>query len=160
MFGKVNYTYGKFLELLEKKRNSTLVLAALFTNLLISAFISYILFPNAYAGDDFFGFWEELFVAVLIVPAVETYLAQELIILFVLKKRKDAFMLACLSSAFLFGIAHHYSIPYIIKAFISGFLYASLYIVSLKKRSNPFLAVYIAHAAYNFIAVMINHFTS
>jgi hypothetical protein len=157
---KATRTYGKFIDFFEKKSSRKLVLLTLLTNLLISCFISYVLFPDADAGNLSFGFWEHLFVAVLAAPVIETYLAQELIIGFVLKMKKDAFLPACLLSAFLFGIAHHYSIPYIVKACITGFLYASLYIIMLKKGKNAFIPVFIAHAAYNFIGVVIIHFTS
>jgi membrane protease YdiL (CAAX protease family) len=89
-------------------------------------------------------------VAVFILgPFLETLLVQRGIINYILKKRPTELLMACLISSLVFAAFHHYSIPYIIKTFFSGFVYGTLYISVKQKDQNAFLATLIAHMLFN-----------
>jgi hypothetical protein len=126
-----------------------LVLLAIVANLLITAFFSFVLFPGHKAGPvtepDIY-FFLTIFV---IAPFLETLLVQRGIINYILNKKPTEYLLACLISSLVFAAFHYYSLPYIIKTFLSGFLYGTLYISVKQKNENAFLATLITHMVFN-----------
>lgn len=126
-----------------------LVVLALVVNLLITAFFSFVLFPGHKAGlvteTDIY-FFLTIFV---IAPFLETLLVQRGIINFILERKPTEYLLACLISSLVFAAFHYYSLPYILKTFLSGFIYGTLYISVKQKNENAFLATLITHMVFN-----------
>lgn len=126
-----------------------LVLLAIVVNLLITALFSIVLFPGhkaVPATEQSIYFFLTVF---LIGPFLETYFVQRGIINYILKKWPTEFLLAALVSSLVFAAFHYYSIPYILKTFLSGFIYGTLYISVKQKGENAFLATLIAHMVFN-----------
>jgi membrane protease YdiL (CAAX protease family) len=98
---------------------------------------------------------EEFVLVVFIAPILETLIFQYLPY-FYLKKYRDIYTL--LISSILFGLAHAYSIIYIIYGFAVGLLFISAYYYSIKKNVNPFLLVAFSHFIYNLFAFCMNNF--
>lgn len=126
-----------------------LVLLAIVVNLLITSLFSFVLFPGHKAGPvtepDIY-FFLTIFI---LAPFLETLLVQSGIINYILNKWPTEFLMACLISSLVFAAFHYYSIPYILKTFLSGFIYGTLYISVKQKNENAFLATLIAHAVFN-----------
>jgi len=99
-----------------------------------------------------------LITVILFAPIIETILVQKLLIEVSLKYINGSKLLAILLSAGIFGIAHHYSIANIFKAFIAGLLYGLLYCAMKYKNKNPVLFVAVAHAIFNSIGFIVNNF--
>lgn len=113
-------------------------------------------FTNAPRHDTLI---EGFMIAVLFGPLIETLLFQSFIIKYSLKFFQNDKLVAILLSATLFGVAHTYSVPYMVKTFISGFLYAFLFFVFMQKNRYPVLYIYILHATFNAIGVTMNYLT-
>jgi hypothetical protein len=126
-----------------------LVLLDIVLNLLITALFSLVLFPNHKAvpsTEPTIYFFLSIFI---IGPFLETYFVQRGIINYILNKKPTEYLLACLISSLVFAAFHYYSLPYIIKTFLSGFLYGTLYISVKQKNENAFLATLITHMVFN-----------
>jgi hypothetical protein len=132
-----------------------LVVLAVVVNLLVTALFSFVLFPGHKAGlameQDIYYF----LTIIILAPFLETLLVQRGIINYILKKWPTELLMACLISSLVFAAFHHYSIPYIIKTFFSGFIYGTLYISVKQKNENAFLATLIAHAVFNGLGFFI-----
>lgn len=151
-----NRYYNNFIVRLSRQKTVILILYTVGLDIIITLIFSTILFPSHTAGPVFASKIEGFFIAVLIGPFIETLLFQHLIIKFILKKSATATLLACMVSAILFAISHYYSWEYILKTFISGLLFASLFLIISHKRQNPVLIVFIAHAIYNCIGLIVD----
>lgn len=92
-------------------------------------------------GDVFY----EFITVVLLAPLFETLLLQHLPFVWLEKRLRPAYII--LLSSLVFSVLHHYNIGYMISAFFVGMLYSGAYY--LKREANPFLSVFIIHAAYN-----------
>jgi hypothetical protein len=99
-----------------------------------------------------------LITLILIAPIVETILIQKFLFNVFLKYINSGKLLAILLSATIFGLAHHYSVANIFKAFLAGLLYGLLYVSLEYKNKNPVLYVAIAHAIFNSIGIIVNSF--
>ena len=139
-----------------------LILFILF-NLTITCIFSYILFKNANVDSGSPTSMGVLpspvyfFVAVILVPVVETYIYQHLIIEKVIKVM-DSKIIAILISASVFGLMHTYSTPYILKCTINGLSYGIAYVIFKSRNNHPVTSVAIIHAAHNFTGFLIDAF--
>jgi hypothetical protein len=152
---------SKFTEIIEKSANKSLgflVGVVIFLDILISFIFSFWLFPNHSAGPKFDSQLEAFILVVILSPVIETYIFQTTIIDFIVRKYPSLLLNACLISSIIFGLLHYYSPEYMLKTFISGFLYSILYLVSSKKVKYPFIPVALAHATFNFIGFCIDYF--
>jgi|GEM_PF-2509472 len=150
-----NTHYTDFIASQSRQKTAILILYTISIDIIVTLIFSTILFPNHNAGPILASKIEGFFIAVLIGPFVETLLFQHMLIKFILKKRPTALLLSCLVSAILFSLTHYYSWQYILKTFISGLLFASLFLIISHKRQNALLIVFIAHAVYNGIGLII-----
>ncbi|TXT28542.1 MAG: CAAX amino terminal protease [Chitinophagaceae bacterium] len=146
---------NKFISRLEKISPIRLGIIFLFLEI-INSYIFAFLFPDV-KGSDFENIYEELFVVVLFAPLIETYLIQHLVIKNVLKYSNNNLLLALLLSAIVFGLAHTYSIIYVVKTFISGLIFGILYLTMRKNSEKAILYVAVTHAVFNLFAITINH---
>jgi uncharacterized protein len=153
---KANKYYNNFIARLSRQKTARLIFYVITIDVIITIIFSYILFPSHTAGPEYESLIEGFFIAVLVGPFIETMLFQHLIIKNILKWGTTATLVSCLASAILFAISHYYSWQYILKTFISGLLFASLYLIISHKRQNPVLIVSIAHAIYNCIGLMVD----
>jgi uncharacterized protein len=102
---------------------------------------------------------EAFVLAIVIAPIFETLIFQHAVIKLIIKKSSNAKLLSCFVSAILFAASHYYSWAYVLKTFISGFLFSSLYLITMYKKQNPILVVLLAHAGYNLIGFVIDILT-
>lgn len=151
-----NRYYNNFIATLSRQKTTMLILYTIGMDVLITLVFSHILFPSHTAGPVHASIIEGFFIAVLVAPFIETLLFQHLLIKFVLEKKATATLASCIISAILFSIGHYYSWQYILKTFLSGLLFASLYLIINNKRQNPLLIVFIAHAIYNGIGLIVD----
>ncbi len=151
-----NRYYNNFINRLGRQKTTMLILYTVGIDVLITLIFSLILFPSHTAGPVHTSIIEGFFIAVLLSPFIETLLFQHLVIKFILNKKATATLVSCMVSATLFAISHYYSWQYILKTFISGLLFASLYLAIRHKRQNPVIIVFIAHAIYNCIGLIVD----
>ncbi|MDO8997083.1 MAG: CPBP family intramembrane metalloprotease [Sediminibacterium sp.] len=102
-------------------------------------------------GPEFDTKFEEFLIVVLFAPLLETLIFQYSIISYILGRRSNAYLFACIFSAALFGLSHFYSPEYILKTFFSGLIFGTLYLVAQNKNNNAFIVVAVTHSLYNFI---------
>ncbi len=138
-------------------RNYQIVTAFYLSNLIISVIFSYVLFSGASTGFKFASILEELLLAVILVPVIETYVLQHLVIKF-LQSKLVSVGLILLVCGLVFGLMHVYNVGYFLKACISGMIYGLLYLSMEHKNSNPILFVSICHSMYNLTGFIINNF--
>jgi membrane protease YdiL (CAAX protease family) len=134
-----------------------LIVSLILFDIFISAIFSFLLFPEEHTNVfDFPSKAEAFFITVLFAPLIETALFQYFIISKLIKKfgYENQLFITTISAS-LFGLSHYYSMPYIIKAFITGFFYGTLYLVLLKRKKSPFLYVSLTHSIYNLIGFLI-----
>ncbi len=139
------------------------ILFSILINLLIAFCISFIMsfLEEGVFDIDFLKNKSLAFIfilTVIIVPIIETFLFQFLIIeicIRFLKKKKE--IIAILTSALIFSICHYYNFLYIISIFFLGIVFSSFYILA-KKRSdiNPFIFLTLIHAINNLLAFIVN----
>lgn len=151
-----NRYYNNFISRLSRQKTAMLILYTVGLDVLITLIFSFILFPSHTAGPVHTSIIEGVFIAVLIAPFIETFLFQHFVIKFILSKKATATLASCMISAILFAIGHYYSWQYILKTFLSGLLFASLYLIINYKRQNPILIVFTAHAIYNCIGLIVD----
>ncbi|MES2330375.1 MAG: CPBP family intramembrane glutamic endopeptidase [Bacteroidota bacterium] len=136
-----------------------LVLFALLADVIVTAIFSFILFPENTSGPVFETSVPDFLLIVIAAPIIETAIVQLWIIKTVLKYSRNNRLLAVLISAILFGLAHHYSIAYVLKATLAGTIYAMLWFSIAGKQKNPFWYVVLTHSMYNSIGFIINAYT-
>ena len=151
----INRRYSFLLQKLSNNSVIMLVLLAVVVNVLITSLFSFVLFPNHSAGPKIDSLIEHFFIAVILSPLVETALVQYLVINFIINKIKNSSLLACIVSSVIFAAFHHYSFAYVLKTFLSGFLYGTLYLTTIQKNSNAFLVTSIAHSIFNTVGFCI-----
>ncbi|MFV8344673.1 type II CAAX prenyl endopeptidase Rce1 family protein [Flavobacterium sp. ZB4P13] len=98
------------------------------------------------------------FLTVIIVPFIETFFFQKLIIEFIIKRfPKRSLYFSALISALVFAIFHSYSVAYFIGIIFIGLNFSSFYILTMKRNDiNPYLHVCFLHALMNFISFLLN----
>ncbi len=141
---------NKFVEKWQSLPPLKLCLLVYGADFFISAFLSVVLFPDMGGSDinQIKSVTERILVGVVLAPLLETVIFQG----FILRKLVQWTghkTFAVVAGALLFGLAHHYNIPYVVKAFIAGILYNLLYL-SLKQRGARAIA-YVAgtHMLHN-----------
>ncbi|WP_250515721.1 CPBP family intramembrane glutamic endopeptidase [Caballeronia sp. INDeC2] len=97
------------------------------------------------------GFVAALIVACAIMPPIETFVFQWAIIVFVRRKLRWRIAWAVSVSAIAFGLAHTYSVPYMVRAAAGGLVLATVFVVEQEKRGSPFWVVTAVHAFHNLI---------
>ena len=94
---------------------------------------------------------EAFIVSVIIAPLIETLIFQYVIIKYLRKLNilKNRNSIIILISAILFGLAHTYSLQYVIHMFFIGILLAYSFSIYEKKESSPFWTVCAIHSLRN-----------
>jgi len=125
----------------------------------VTVFFSVILFPEPRYGNNLIinSTAEKIFLFLLMAPLIETLFFQSFLCnLIYSKSKRESY--AIIISALFFGLAHTYSLPYVIKAFIAGVLYSSLYLNLISRGYNGFLYTLFTHVFFNTIAFLFNEF--
>lgn len=159
MYKSLNEKFTLLISSLSERPLSVVITIVLILDLLATILFSLFLFPDHNSGPKFESKYEALFIAVIVSPILETYIFQTIIIGKYIRKYPNSVLNACIISAIFFGLMHYYSIPYILKTFVSGFFYGVLFLVSLKKIKHPYIPVIIAHSAFNLIGFCIDFFS-
>lgn len=136
-----------------------LVLLALLCDIIVTAIFSFILFPENTSGPEFGINIADFILIVIIAPLVETAIVQLWIIKVVLKYTNNNKLSAVLISAGIFGLAHHYSVAYILKGFFAGTIYGLLWFAISGKQKKPFYYVVLTHSIYNLLGFIITAYT-
>jgi uncharacterized membrane protein (DUF373 family) len=155
-FIKSTEQFDKFINKTVHIRITYLLLFAFLADILISCIFSFILFPDHTAGPVYKATAADFLLIVIVAPLLETFLVQSWIIKQVLKYSNNNRLMAVIISATIFGLAHYYSVPYILKAFIAGILYGLLFVTISCKGKNPFWYIALTHSAYNCIGFVLN----
>ncbi len=155
----VNRQYDDFIFSISKKETTTLIFYTVTIDLIITILFSKVFFSTHSSGPTFDSKIEAFILAVLVSPLFETLIFQHWVIKLILKKCDGAKLLSCLVSAVLFAASHYYSWAYVLKTFISGLLFGSLYLVSIRMNKNPIFMVFLSHAIYNSIGFVIDILT-
>lgn len=100
--------------------------------------------------EDNYSFTEKIVLFIIIGPIIETLLFQYVVIE-IGKDQKMALKYCCLLSAFIFASLHLYNVFYFLYAFVTGLLFAYLYLAG-KNEKNAILLPLVAHIIYNGIA--------
>lgn len=100
--------------------------------------------------DDNYSFTEKIVLFIIIGPIIETLLFQYVVIE-ICKDQKMALKYCCLLSAFIFASLHLYNVFYFLYAFVTGLLFAYLYLAG-KNEKNAILLTLVTHIIYNGIA--------
>lgn len=99
---------------------------------------------------------EELPLAVIIAPIIETLIFQHLVF-WVFRKWihvKNKYFWAIIISSVLFGLMHKYNVVYVIFAFLQGIILGYCYYFYWRKPKTAFWSTALIHAAHNGIAVL------
>ena len=143
----------------EIKRWKFILFAVIF-NLTMSFFFSFIAhfifnkdILNDFKNDFGATLKDKTLWIIIIIPFIETLLYQYAIIEILNKKFNT--LISCIISALLFGLSHTYNIFYFLFAFISGFLFATIYYVGSITRRGIFYT-FLTHSIYNSIAFILN----
>ncbi|MFT6215965.1 MAG: membrane protease YdiL (CAAX protease family) [Roseivirga sp.] len=97
--------------------------------------------------------------AVIIIPALETFLFQFGVIEIGLQlnKSRKSKLIALLVSSLLFGLVHYTSASFFFVQILSGAIYASLYLFAKSNcKTHAYLITFIVHAGHNFVGYLIN----
>lgn len=100
-----------------------------------------------------------IFLGILFVPYIETFLCQALPIwgLRMLIKRPRYNLIPCiLISAIIFGVQHTYSWQYMVGTFIFGIPMAALYYLCRYRRENAFIVVFAYHGLWNAFGFLLD----
>lgn len=154
---RLNNLYENRLAQLSKMSVVKLIFLTVVIEIIVALVFSFLLFPDHTAGPKFENRTEEFFTAVFFAPLIETLIFQYALISYILSKWSNAFLLSCIVTAILFGLSHIYSPEYILKTFLSGLLFGTLYLVAFKKKTNAFIVVAVAHSIYNFIVFCLRN---
>ncbi len=105
---------------------------------------------NTFKGPDFSSLsnTEIFFIAVLIIPFVETLLFQYFPIKIIGKMTKNILFPISVSAIF-FGVNHAYNSLYIVTMIFSGALFAYSFVVAQNCNWNAFWVVFSIHSLYN-----------
>ncbi len=100
---------------------------------------------------------EELPLAVIIAPIIETLIFQHLVFLIFRKwiHIKNKYGWAILVSSILFGLGHMYNVIYIIFAFLQGLTLAYCYYFYKRNIVKAFWSTAIVHAIHNGMVVLV-----
>lgn len=101
--------------------------------------------------------FEELPLAIIIAPIIETLVFQHLIFQVFRKwiPIKNKYFWAIIVSSVLFGLMHKYNIVYIIFAFLQGITLGYCYYFYKRNLVKAFWSTAVVHAAHNSIAVLV-----
>jgi membrane protease YdiL (CAAX protease family) len=137
-----------------------IILLAVIINFLNTFFFSFIsnVFFNMKLSKGFRSFdslMDEIIIAILVAPLVETIIFQYGIIETFKSRYKP--LICCIISAFLFALIHMYNYFYFLFAFFSGLVLAYVYYIGNINRKG-ILFVFLVHFIYNSIGVILKHF--
>ena len=148
---KLNNKYINSIKVLSKISLIKLIFLTVIFEILVGVLITFLLASKKMKGPEFDTKFEEFLIVVLFAPLLETLIFQYSIISYILGRRSNAYLFACIFSAALFGLSHFYSPEYILKTFFSGLIFGTLYLVAQNKNNNAFIVVAVTHSLYNFI---------
>jgi hypothetical protein len=96
------------------------------------------------------------FLAVIVAPLFETLIFQKFLIEFSIKMldrlKLNNFLIPILISAIGFGLAHYYSLIYLINGLSMGIVLAYSYSIALKRKESAFWIVTLIHSLVNTLA--------
>ncbi|WP_407485287.1 CPBP family intramembrane glutamic endopeptidase [Elizabethkingia miricola] len=112
-------------------------------------------------GPKFNNLTQELFLAILFAPLLETFVFQAVV--YYLLKLFDSFfkkyfgLVYLIISSILFALSHTYSIYYEIGTFFIGLVFAYSFMYFKKESNYPILCVAIIHSLYNSFVTLMDY---
>lgn len=134
-----------------------LIIIAYLLNLLTSILFGYVFFPEEDANPNNLSMGLFFFAGVLVAPLLETWLVQYSLMEFGYKWTKK-YWPGFVLSIIVFSILHHYSVPYMLKTFITGFVYTSVYFICMIRGWYGFIWTAVVHCLHNLTALFFNYF--
>jgi uncharacterized protein len=108
------------------------------------------------------GFEEQIIIAVIIGPALETIIFHFLLLellLYVFKNWNYRYLFAVIISAVIFSLTHNWEVHYLIFSLIGGLIFSTSYIIAKVKNMIPVVVVFSIHAISNLMSTLVNNFT-
>ncbi len=133
-------------------------LLLVFSNLALSYFFPFGTSNSSVNYIERFGKIVTFLMAVIWSPAMETLLYQAGIIHIIkafVAKTRYSFIISVFVSSLAFGLSHPYSLTYVFAAFVAGLILAATYFISLYRKQNAFLLVFLLHALNNLIGLLM-----
>ena len=152
----INQQIQKTITIFSSFSGIQLAALTLLADIVITLLFSFVFFPGNTSGPNIESNTEGFVISVIVAPIIETYIFQSWLIKKTLAYSNNNKFLALAVSAIAFGIGHHYSVAYVLKATIAGTLYAFMFLTISEKKLNPFFYIVAAHAAFNCIGFIIN----
>ncbi|MEN5133438.1 CPBP family intramembrane glutamic endopeptidase [Elizabethkingia anophelis] len=118
-------------------------------------------FEKDFNGPKFNNLTQELFIAIIFAPLIETFVFQSVI--YYLVKLFDSFLkkyfvsVYLIISSLLFALSHSYSIYYEIATFFIGLIFAYSFLYFKKESNYPILCVAIIHSLYNAFVTLMDY---
>ena len=103
--------------------------------------------------------WLIISLAIFIGPLFETLIFQELTISSVralITRPRYNFCISIIISALLFSLIHLYSVYYMIYTFFFGIILALAYYISIYRKQNAFLTLFLIHVIWNSIVFVVD----
>ena len=157
----MKHNHSAFYRRLQTIHPLKLCLFVLVTDLLVTFLFSVILFPEPQYGNDMrsYALWEQVLLLLIAAPLAETYIFQRLFLEGMIRLTRQI-GLSVFLIALLFGAAHHYSVPYMVKAFIAGLLYCALYLITKQKGKYAYWYTAGTHFVFNLVGILLNAFAA
>ncbi len=134
------------------------LLTAFVFNIFIGVLLNFITPENAITNPfESENIYMLLFGALIAAPIVETFIFQALpfYILTQKKYKVPRFWLYVFVSSIIFGVAHFYSLWYIIRIFFVGIIFASVFYLSKLRREKAIANTIFIHLAHNAFAILM-----
>lgn len=145
---RLNINYLKVVIQIRNKLNVLQIIScSTLINIALGIFFGMLTNVNNPVFKENYSKGELIFMLVLAGPLIETLIFQGFIISISNNFVKNA-LFSVFISALIFGLCHNYAIIHQIKTFISGFIYASLYVM-YKNKSKSMLIILACHSLYN-----------
>ena len=112
---------------------------------------------NSFLGEA--GLEEQIIVAVIIAPVLETIIFHFLLLellLFLFKRSSYKCHFVILISAIIFSLTHRLEIQYLLSAFIGGMIFSSSYILAKNRNMIPVVVVFCIHSLTNLGVIVMS----
>lgn len=100
-------------------------------------------------------FLVRVFIAVILVPPIETAIAQWAPIVLCTRRFGTSTTTAGLISALLFGLMHSYSPAYMLITFVVGLLFSYTFFLAIARKESPYWMLTAVHATRNFVTLAL-----
>lgn len=139
-----------------------IILMLILSYLVVTPLYPFIGLENTTRDNSFDSLIIAMLFICLLVPLIETFFFQYLVIrlcLKIFKNNNSKFIIVVLISALLFSVSHPYNTFYVVYMFLVGIILAFSYLYCFYYKAWPFVVVTTIHSLRNLIAVLLIYYT-